>query len=63
VRINLTAGGPQRLERTLRKLDPPVLTRVRGDSVFVDLRTVSVDEEKILIENLAAAMRKVKERE
>ena len=63
LQINLTAGGSQRLERELRKLDPPVLARIRGDSVFVDLRTVPADEEEILIENLAAAMRNVKERE
>ncbi len=63
LQINLTSGGPQRLERELRGLDPPVLARVRGDSVFVDLRTVPADEEKILIEILAAAMKNVKEKE
>ena len=63
LQISLTAGGPQHLERALRKLDPPVLARVRGDSIFVDLRTVPADEEEILIESLAAAMRNVKERE
>jgi L-seryl-tRNA(Ser) seleniumtransferase len=63
LQITLTAGGPQRLERELRRLDPPVLARIRGDSVFVDLRTVSAEEENILVESLAAAMKKVKERE
>ncbi len=63
VRINLTAGGPQRLDRALRELEPPVLTRVRGDSVFMDLRTVSADEEEILMMNLAAAMKKAMEKE
>ena len=63
LQINLTTGGPQRLERGLRKLDPPVLARVRGDSVFVDLRTVPADEEDILIESLAAVMRNMKEKE
>ena len=63
LRITLTAGGAQRLERGLRRLDPPVLARVRGDSVFVDLRTVSADEKDILIESLATAMRDMKEKE
>ena len=63
LRINLTSGGAQRLERELRRLDPPVLARVRGDSVFVDLRTVTAEEENILIESLAAAMKNVKEKE
>ncbi len=63
LQITLTAGGSQRLERELRRLDPPVLVRIRGDSVFVDFRTVHADEEEMLIENLAAAMRNVKERE
>ena len=63
LQITLTTGGPQRLERELRRLDPPVLARVRGDSVFVDLRTVKADEEDILIDSLAAAMKKMKEKE
>ncbi len=63
LRINLTTGGPQRLERGLRRLDPPVLARVRGDSVFVDLRTVPSDQEDMLIESLASAMNDVKEKE
>jgi L-seryl-tRNA(Ser) seleniumtransferase len=63
LRINLTAGGPQRLERALRRLDPPVLVRVRGDSVFADLRTVPADEEKIFVDSLAAAMKNMKEKE
>lgn len=63
LQINLRSCGAQRLERELRRLDPPVLARVRGDSVFVDLRTVTADEEKILIESLAAAMKNVKEKE
>ena len=62
LQIILTASGPQRLERELKGFDPPVLARVRGDSVFVDLRTVTADEEEILIESLAAAMRNVRER-
>ena len=63
LRINLNSGEAPRLERELRRLDPPVLARVRGDSVFVDLRTVPSDEEDILIKSLAAAMKNVKEKE
>jgi L-seryl-tRNA(Ser) seleniumtransferase len=63
LRITLTTGGPQRLERELRRLDPPVLVRVKGDSVFMDLRTVRADEEDILIDSLAEAMLGVKEKE
>jgi L-seryl-tRNA(Ser) seleniumtransferase len=63
LKINLTAGGPQRLERALRREDPPVLARVRGDSVFIDLRTVPEDDEETLISSLVDAMSNMKDKE
>jgi L-seryl-tRNA(Ser) seleniumtransferase len=57
LQITLTAGSAQRFERELRKIEPPVLARVRGESIFIDLRTVSTDEEELLVEILAAVMK------
>jgi L-seryl-tRNA(Ser) seleniumtransferase len=37
------------LDRRLRERDVPVITRIVDDKVAIDLRTVSIDEEKYLI--------------
>jgi L-seryl-tRNA(Ser) seleniumtransferase len=44
----------ERLEYLLRASDPPIITRVAGDRVLIDLRTVAEAEEKGLLERLAA---------
>ena len=49
--------GPDRLAAALRAGDPPVVVRVAGDRVLVDLRTVHPDEEAALLAALLAAAR------
>jgi L-seryl-tRNA(Ser) seleniumtransferase len=44
----------ERLEYLLRSSDPPIITRVAGGRVLIDLRTVAEAEEKELLEGLAA---------
>ena len=52
VEINLPSGRPEILSSRLRGMDPPVLVRVKGDSVFVDLRTVPPSSEETLLRYL-----------
>jgi L-seryl-tRNA(Ser) seleniumtransferase len=42
------------LERALRLSTPPVIARIAGDKVLLDLRTVAEDEESDLLDALAA---------
>jgi hypothetical protein len=42
-----------KLEQGLRAADPPVIARITGDRLVIDLRTVSATEE----DELAAAVR------
>jgi L-seryl-tRNA(Ser) seleniumtransferase len=48
VEIILEAGKAEELSRLLREGSPPVLVRVRKNSVLLDLRTVLKNEEEIL---------------
>lgn len=52
VEINLPAGLSQRLYDYLRGMDPAVFVRVKGGSVFLDLRTVSESEEGMLLDSI-----------
>ena len=52
VEIILQTEAAEKLSRLLREGSPPVLIRVKKDSVLIDLRTVSEDEEKILKEKI-----------
>ncbi|MFO7916287.1 MAG: L-seryl-tRNA(Sec) selenium transferase [Candidatus Krumholzibacteriales bacterium] len=52
VEIILQSATAEKLSRLLRGASPPVLVRVKKDSVLIDLRTVSDDEEKILKEKI-----------
>jgi L-seryl-tRNA(Ser) seleniumtransferase len=45
------------IEARLRAMSPAVMVRVYGGDLLVDLRTVEADEEAILLESLAAALR------
>ncbi|MBA3395924.1 MAG: L-seryl-tRNA(Sec) selenium transferase [Deltaproteobacteria bacterium] len=45
------------IEARLRQLTPAVMVRVHGGDLLVDLRTVDVDEESILLEALATSVR------
>jgi L-seryl-tRNA(Ser) seleniumtransferase len=60
VEINLPSGRPERLSTCLRGMDPPVLVRVKGDSVFVDLRTVTPTSEETLLKYLQEGIGKAK---
>lgn len=48
IEINLAPGNAEKLARILRCSDPAVLVRVKGESIFVDLRTVQRAEEELL---------------
>jgi L-seryl-tRNA(Ser) seleniumtransferase len=45
------------IDARLRARSPAVLVRVHGGDLLVDLRTVEADEEELLLESLAAALR------
>ncbi|MDD3643277.1 MAG: L-seryl-tRNA(Sec) selenium transferase [Candidatus Krumholzibacteria bacterium] len=53
VKVTLQAGGPERLAQSLRRADPAVLVRVKGDAIYIDLRTVTEEEQPFLLERLA----------
>jgi len=57
VALDPGAAGPDRLAAALRAGDPPVVVRIAGDRVLVDLRTVHPDEEAALLAALLAAAR------
>jgi L-seryl-tRNA(Ser) seleniumtransferase len=57
VALDPGAAGPDRLAAALRGGDPPVVVRIAGDRVLVDLRTVRPDEEAALLAALLAAAR------
>lgn len=52
VEINLPAGLSQRLSDFLRRADPALFVRVRGESIFLDLRTVAERDEQILLKSI-----------
>jgi L-seryl-tRNA(Ser) seleniumtransferase len=56
--LAIAAGGrgPDALAAALRAGDPPVVARVAGDRLLVDLRTVAVSEEEPLLGALARAL-------
>jgi len=53
VKVTLTTGVPEKLAEALRRDDPAVLVRIKGESVYMDLRTVIEEEEPILLERVA----------
>ncbi|MCD6380238.1 hypothetical protein J7M07_07335, partial [bacterium] len=63
VKITLTAGNSERLLSMLRHQDPAVLVRVRGDSIFIDLRTVSDNEEILLQKAIVTGLGNIAARE
>ncbi|MCK4235540.1 MAG: hypothetical protein KAX38_00375, partial [Candidatus Krumholzibacteria bacterium] len=50
--INLPSGLPERLSVSLRKQDPAILVRVKGNCIYLDLRAVNEHEERVLWESL-----------
>jgi L-seryl-tRNA(Ser) seleniumtransferase len=63
VEIKLSQGLPERLSEILRCGDPAVLVRVRGDAVYIDLRSVAEHEEEALREHLVRGIAGLVERE
>ncbi|MDZ7859631.1 MAG: L-seryl-tRNA(Sec) selenium transferase [Candidatus Krumholzibacteriota bacterium] len=63
VKITLAEGNPDRFSVLLRKQDPAVIVRVKGDSIFIDLRTVSHDEEILLKKAIVKGLRDIASRE
>ncbi len=63
VEINLPAGLSQRLTDFLRRADPAIFVRVKGGSIFLDLRTVSESEEDILLESILEGIGNIRGRE
>jgi L-seryl-tRNA(Ser) seleniumtransferase len=47
--------SPDRLESRLRRGDPPVIARIVGDRVALDLRTVPPEDEAELVEGFRRA--------
>jgi len=56
VKVTLTSGTSARLAEALRRADPAVLVRVKGDVVYMDLRTVVEEEEPVLQARVAAGV-------
>jgi len=52
-------GPPDALERALRAGDPPVIARIAGDRLLVDVRTVQQAELPTLAQALSAALAKL----
>ena len=52
VLIAIETPDPVALERRLRSSDPPVIARIEGDRVLLDLRTVLREEEPLLVQAL-----------
>ncbi|MFN7924430.1 MAG: L-seryl-tRNA(Sec) selenium transferase [Bryobacteraceae bacterium] len=50
--VSLTADTVNRLEQKLRQSDPPVVARIEGDRLVLDLRTVDPAEEDAIIRAL-----------
>lgn len=63
VEVELAAGFAEKLARLLRTTDPPVIVRVKGNSIFIDLRTVARDDEQVLTGLLSQAINNVRGRE
>ena len=49
------SAGPMRLESGLSGAEPPIISRIKGDRVLLDMRTVGEDE----VDLIAEALRKI----
>ncbi len=61
LRISPVKRTPECIAEALRKGDPPVFTRIAGDALVIDLRTVFKREEAILEQCLVQAFKRVYE--
>jgi L-seryl-tRNA(Ser) seleniumtransferase len=55
--VSSPSGDAGRIERRLRSGKPPIIARVREGRLMLDLRTVLPEEEAVLAERLAEALR------
>ena len=53
--VALLTPHPDRLARSLRDADPPIIARIENDQLMLDPRTVRPEEEQVLLENVEAA--------
>jgi L-seryl-tRNA(Ser) seleniumtransferase len=56
IKISSTDGHISRLEKKLRKLKTPIVTRLYKDSIYMDLRTVREDEIEMVSRGLGEAI-------
>lgn len=56
VRVWQASGSPQALAAALRAASPPVLARVQGDAVLLDLRSVLPEDDSVLEASVAAVL-------
>ncbi|MBN1163986.1 MAG: L-seryl-tRNA(Sec) selenium transferase [Candidatus Krumholzibacteriota bacterium] len=57
IRINLSAGMAEKLSLLLRRSKPAILVRIKGDSLYLDLRTVDEDDVKLIQDGLEEGLR------
>src|SRR5438270_8565879 len=51
--VALQADSPDRLAATLRRADPPVISRIEGDRVLLDLRAILPEQDAVLAATVA----------
>jgi L-seryl-tRNA(Ser) seleniumtransferase len=47
--VAIEGASPQQIEQRLREYDVPIIARIENDRVLLDLRTVSLDDDKIVL--------------
>jgi L-seryl-tRNA(Ser) seleniumtransferase len=60
IAVSGPSGDAGRIERRLRAEDPPIVGRMHEGRLLLDLRTVSPEEEPVLIERLTRALAEAK---
>lgn len=63
VEVILAPGLPEKLSETLRGGEPAVLVRVKHNSVYIDLRSVAENEERVLLERMGDGLENIFGRE
>jgi L-seryl-tRNA(Ser) seleniumtransferase len=63
IAINLPSGYADILEKELRFEQPPIIVRVKGERVYLDLRTVDMKDQEKLLRGLDRAVKRIFNRE